>query len=1016
MRGGGLLAFAAFAGIALALFRPSWAELAGTLPAAGGSSADALLLAWAMAHVSRALFTRPLELFDAGIFHPLRDTLALGDHMIGQALLGLPVWLATGNPLLEYNLLALASYPAAATAMFLYARTIVGGSAVPAFVAGIVFAFTPYRFASPLWLQVLWTPFVPLALLAWLRFVARPAVAPWLAWIACWVAHGLMGHYLAAYFALVMGALALFALLAAPTRRDPRLWVGTLLAPIAVGLSLWPTLAPYLALRSAQGAVHTGGLDTPLRFLWPAPTTLLGRLTSAPDIALGPGAVAWLLAAMGLALRRLGPNPRVALPPSFVAAVHALGLGASLLLVLAPLRWHHLLPGLDMTRNTNRALFVGLSFLAALAASAVRWLGDRVRAGPVAACALLGLALADMGRPPRERQPFPAASALPPGVAHLARLPPGAVVYEVADHPESLARSMYHAVFHRHRLPVGYSGVVTPGGQYVIDRLATFPSRGAMRLLRQLGVGWVLARIPPGPDGSRFLAEAAAHGARLEAQYDADAVFDVRSVPGADPRPRSTRLPACRIRLSASGGDDTVTRLLDGDPTTRWHGVPVPHGEPWLRVELARPEPVAALELTTAREHAAAAYRTQIAVAAGGEGWRIVEADFEPVDLGVFLHAPPADVTFVAIVEPLAVRSLRLSNPFVAFWQKRLRALEDEAARRRLPIDLGWGASGSWASSACGSRRPHRGRRLRLPCRALYRSPMRRRRCPSSPCVLCGGRHATLLFRKGGWAHVRCRACGLVSLDPLPSEAELAAHHERSYAEGAYAAFAAAAPVRAAVARDRLARLRPLARPGPWLDVGASAGEFVAAVRAAGIDAEGIEVAGPAVDLARRRGLPVRQVAVESFTPSRSFAVITALDVAEHLPSPLPVLERLRAWLLPDGLLALTVPNRASFAARLLGRYWYYYTAPDHVHHFTPATIARLLERAGFERIRVRAVRKPLPIDYATAQLDRMAPALAPLARMLSALLPARRRQSPLQLPLGEILVTAQPGRLTACV
>src|SRR5206468_2979581 len=89
----------------------------------------ALLLMWATSHVSRALFSAPLHLFDAGIFYPLRHTLAFGDHMIGEALIGLPLWLATGNPLLEYNVLVLASYALGATAAFVYAREQTGGVA-----------------------------------------------------------------------------------------------------------------------------------------------------------------------------------------------------------------------------------------------------------------------------------------------------------------------------------------------------------------------------------------------------------------------------------------------------------------------------------------------------------------------------------------------------------------------------------------------------------------------------------------------------------------------------------------------------------------------------------------------------------------------------------------------------------------------------------------------------------------------------------------------------------------------
>lgn len=689
------LALAGFTALAIAIFRPTWGELQGTLPAAGGSSADALLLVWAMAHVSRGLFARPLELFDAGIFHPLRHALALGDHMIGQALLGLPVWLATGNPLLEYNLLALASYPAAASAMFVYTRAVVGGGPLPALVAGVVFAFTPYRFASPLWLQVLWTAFVPLALLAWCRFVARPTLSPWLVWIACWVAHSLMGQYLALYFALVMGVLGGFALLAAPSRRDPRLWAGTILAPIAIGVFLWPTVAPYLTMRAVHGTVHTGGLDTPFRFLSPAPTTLVGRwLGPDASVALGPSAAAWLLAGVGLALRRRGPRPQVALPPAFVAAVHALGFGASLLLVLTPLRWQHLMPGLDMTRNTNRALFIGLCFLAALAASAVRWLGEGGRCKSIARWLLSGLVLVDIGRPPGERQAFPTPSTLPPFVVHLARLPPGSVVYEVADFPESLARSMYHAVFHGHRLPVGYSGFVTPGGQYVIDRLAAFPSPGAMRLLRRLGVGWVVARVPPDPEGKRFLEAAAAQGARLEATYGADVVFDVRGIPPPVQRSGSVGLSASPLRVTASAAAEAAGRLFDGDPSTRWEAPPVPQVEPWLAVELARPERLVAVELTAPREHAAAAYGTEIAVSSDGHRWTRMAADFEPVDLDAFLHVPPREVVFTAIVEPVVARHLRFSNSAVAAWQQRLHALEQEAARRRLPVVWGW--RGEW--------------------------------------------------------------------------------------------------------------------------------------------------------------------------------------------------------------------------------------------------------------------------------------------------------------------------------
>src|SRR5262249_30397105 len=139
MRGSVVAAIAGFAALAVVVFRPTWATLAHTAPAFNGIADDALLLMSATSHVSRTLFTDPAHLFDAPIFHPARLTLAYSDHMIGQALVGLPIWLATGNPLLEYNVLVLLSYVLGAAAAFAYARELGLGSAGAA-TAGLVFA------------------------------------------------------------------------------------------------------------------------------------------------------------------------------------------------------------------------------------------------------------------------------------------------------------------------------------------------------------------------------------------------------------------------------------------------------------------------------------------------------------------------------------------------------------------------------------------------------------------------------------------------------------------------------------------------------------------------------------------------------------------------------------------------------------------------------------------------------------------------------------------------------------
>jgi SAM-dependent methyltransferase len=280
--------------------------------------------------------------------------------------------------------------------------------------------------------------------------------------------------------------------------------------------------------------------------------------------------------------------------------------------------------------------------------------------------------------------------------------------------------------------------------------------------------------------------------------------------------------------------------------------------------------------------------------------------------------------------------------------------------------------------------------------------------CERSACALCGAVDLHPLFVKQGWAFARCAGCGLVALRPLPDPIEHERHTEASYAHGAYALFSAADRIRAAIAAHRLGIVRPLAPPGPWLDVGCSSGAFVAAAGAAGIDIEGIERSAAAIARARSHGLPVHHATVEGFVPTRRYAVITAFDLLEHLRDPVALVRRAGRWLVPGGLLAVTVPNVDSLAARLMGRHWYYYVPPEHVHYFRPATLRRLLETGGLGTIAVRPAFKPLSLEYAAAALAQFNVRLGAAARLAVGVLPRALRARSLPIPVGELLATAR--------
>jgi SAM-dependent methyltransferase len=168
-----------------------------------------------------------------------------------------------------------------------------------------------------------------------------------------------------------------------------------------------------------------------------------------------------------------------------------------------------------------------------------------------------------------------------------------------------------------------------------------------------------------------------------------------------------------------------------------------------------------------------------------------------------------------------------------------------------------------------------------------------------------------------------------------------------------------AAPVLDAFDRARLRMLAPVApAPGRLLDVGAGRGRFVAAARAVGYDARGLEPASGRVDAAaREHGTELVRSAIEDAdVASGSLDALTLWHVLEHLEDPDTAAAHLARWLHPGGALLVGVPNLGSLQARLGGERWYHLDLPRHRTHFTVPGLLALLRRAGLEPVAVHHV------------------------------------------------------------
>jgi SAM-dependent methyltransferase len=232
----------------------------------------------------------------------------------------------------------------------------------------------------------------------------------------------------------------------------------------------------------------------------------------------------------------------------------------------------------------------------------------------------------------------------------------------------------------------------------------------------------------------------------------------------------------------------------------------------------------------------------------------------------------------------------------------------------------------------------------------------------------------------GGNRLRRCTACDTVSAEDYVDPAEV---YVDGYMFGQAGRFGV--DVRhptyqrylARVAARRIALIQRATRlkRGSLLDVGSGTGEVLAAARTRGWRVQGVEPERTGAQMAREHGLDVVVSGLEeSGLPERSFDVVSAFHVLEHLPDSRSFLRTLARWARPGGFVVIEVPNWRSVQRRRLRQDWSNLRPGEHLVHFTPQTLSRAMRASGIEPVGVRSpayVGPPQTLDHALNDLVR---------------------------------------------
>ena len=221
-------------------------------------------------------------------------------------------------------------------------------------------------------------------------------------------------------------------------------------------------------------------------------------------------------------------------------------------------------------------------------------------------------------------------------------------------------------------------------------------------------------------------------------------------------------------------------------------------------------------------------------------------------------------------------------------------------------------------------------------------------------CMVCGSLNPTRLFLFGKREYVRCRQCRMIFLrldadgkDPkavytTDAYQELQSQHRLYFREEVF--------------NKSLDEIERVKAPGRMLDVGCGDGQFLKAAKKRGWETYGIEVSPIACRKAQAilYGNVICGDLRGGHFPDFYFDVVTFHNVLDHLPSPLDELHEAHRILKVGGLLILRLPN-AVFHVNLLRMFKSLESQlVFHLYCFTPKTIKYLLEKAGYDRIRIQ--------------------------------------------------------------
>ncbi len=226
-------------------------------------------------------------------------------------------------------------------------------------------------------------------------------------------------------------------------------------------------------------------------------------------------------------------------------------------------------------------------------------------------------------------------------------------------------------------------------------------------------------------------------------------------------------------------------------------------------------------------------------------------------------------------------------------------------------------------------------------------------------CICCSSTDSSERGRKNGYSIYICDRCGCEFVYPMPTNAELEQYYNDGMNKDLKERIAASIedleknpnhPHRDWF-KEILQKVEKISGKKRMriLEIGSSMGSFVHIANTLGHDAIGTEISEETADVSK--GIINGQILYTGSSPydklfaAESFDLIYMEHVLEHVTDPAATIAQLATLLKPDGVLSISVPNQASWLAKLYGMYWDWMSPPLHLYYFNKMNLGMLLQR-----------------------------------------------------------------------